>query len=211
MTAITYDVKRRINPTGFSELTKTDISFANSDSSINSTTTDLSGLLSGQWVEVTGSTANSGWHQLSADSSASKIEVVTVITDESAGPSISIVGYYNGLGQTVSLETAAHQLDMSFQDDKNESTSLGGAREVILNKEEDFWTIVTDYITQAELPFWLQFFSSVKANESFSLDPYGTIAAPVAPFACELQDTPSIARVSGTLQYTATFKIRVEP
>lgn len=74
-------------------ITATDISFDTSDDSINSVSTDLSGLAVGQTVTVTGSSANSA-DLIVATVTANKVTVTTNRTTESAGASITLKAGY---------------------------------------------------------------------------------------------------------------------
>ena len=75
------------------DITATDISFDTSDDSINSVSTDFSGVAVGQTITVSGSVANST-DLIVATVSAHKITVTTNLTTEIAGPSISIKAGY---------------------------------------------------------------------------------------------------------------------
>lgn len=216
MTVINYTLTRNIAPAvNFTAVVDAvDISFASADNSINSVTTDLSGLLAGEWVYVVGSTTaeNPGWHQLAADSTTNKITINTdtTLVDELAGASISIDGYLNGFGEQINLETAARTLDQSSVATTRRAESISGVIETLLHREIEYWNIVTGFITEADLPRWKQFFSSVRAGEVFLLDPYGTVASPGTTINCTLDGDPAYARIETTDIYTLSFKARVQ-
>lgn len=208
MTAITYTAKRSLVDAGF-EVSGTDISASTADDSFNSTIQDFSGLLAGYWVLITNSVSNDGWHQLSVDSTATKITTTSNLVDELAGANINVAGYIHALNATYTLETAAHSLDKSFVAQTNVAESLSGIVETLLLNNSEYWSIKTDHISEAELPYWNEFFSSVRGGESFDIDPYGTVAAPVAPFACIFDgNNVSIDRVGSSRIYTISFKVR---
>jgi len=208
MTAITYNAKRNIVPTTFS-ISGTDISILASDDSFNSSSTDLSGLVAGDWVLVTDSAVDDGWHQLSIDSTTTKITTTSTLTDETAGTNISIVGYKHGLGTSYNLETNAWKLDRSTAETSKSSESLSGITETLLLRETFYWDVETDHITEAELPYWDEFISSVRARESFDFDPYGSIAAPDNVLSCNLDGNPKLTRVPEMKVYTMSFKVKV--
>jgi len=208
MTAITYTAKRKIVPTSFS-VNDIDISILASDDSINSVTTDLSGLVAGDWVLVANTAVDDGWHQLSIDSTTTKITTTSTLTDESAGSNISIVGYKHGEGQPYNLETASHALNRSGVATKSQSVSLSGITETLLLRDIEYWDITTDHITQAELPYWDEFIASVRADESFTLDLYGTIAVPDNTLNYILKDNPKTNRVGASKIYTLSMRVQV--
>lgn len=209
MTAITYIAKRAILLSGFSLSADVDISADTSDDSFNSVTSDLSGLLSGEWVLVANSASNNGWHQLTADSTATKITVSTNLTDEVAGANISILGYLHGINESYDLETGSQVLGQSTATKTNVSTSLSGVSETLLLNSIEYWDITTGIISEAELLYWKEFIASTRAREPFSFDAYGTIAAPDNVASCSIEGDPSIERVAKSLYYTITFRVRV--
>lgn len=213
MTTLTYTATRNIAPaTNFvSFLDAVDISFDSADNSINSVTTDLSGLLAGDWVEVGGSGDNDGWHQLDQGSTGTKIiaNVNTTIVDGIAGEPINITGYLHGLGEIYTLETASHVLDQSYSTQQRNSISLSGVKETLLHHETEFWNILTDFLTEAEMSYWREMVSSVRAGETFSVDIYGTIAVPEPAISVTLEGDPTTRRVnSATRQYQYSMKVR---
>lgn len=209
MTVFNYSAKRDIVATGFN-VTGIDISISSIDNSLNSVTTDLSGLLAGQWVLVSGTAVDDGWHQLDIDSTTNKIKLLSTLTTELAGSSIQIIGYYHGLSAAYDLETDAHTLNPSKVTTNKSSESLSGIRETLHFKNIKYWDILTDYVDQATLPFWEEFFSSVAGNESFNIDLYGSIAAPDTSISVSLDGDVSYTRLNGnTLLYQFSFKVRV--
>lgn len=209
MTVIAYTAKRRLQQTAF-EVVGTDISFSSADNSINSSSTDLSGLLDGEWVRVVGSGSNDAVAlEVTADSTANKILVDATMINESAGASVTLDGFYRGSGVPYSLETVAQQINLSVKSDSKRSISLSGNIETNLYNEKDLWSIITDHITEAELPQWLEFFSSVKAGESLSIDLYGTIVSPGESLVVTLEGDQGISRVGSSQRYTINFKVRV--
>lgn len=208
MTAIVYTAKRRLVTTGFL-ISAIDISAANSDSSFNSVGLDFLGLLAAQWILVSGSVSNDGWHQLDIDSTAGKITTLSTLVDETAGNLITIEGYYNTIGLDVNLETDAHTLDVSYNNDTRRSVSLSGVTETLFYKEVETWTITTDFLTEEELSFWTQFSSSVAGGESFTIDLYGSIASPDNVQSCILEGAPEVRRVNSTRLYQMTLMIRL--
>ena len=208
MTAINYIAKRNIVGAELSVLAS-DISIIASDDSFNSAGGDFIGLVSGDWIQVTGSAVDDGWHQLSIDSTTGKITTTSTLTDESAGSAITINGYKHGDSIAYDLETESSLIDQSFISNTKRSESLSGIVETLLLNNIDYWSITTGYITELELPYWLEFFKSVSGGEAFTIDPYGSTAVEVAPVSCMIEGSPVITRVETIYVYTITFKVRV--
>lgn len=209
MSAYTYTAKRNFVEAGLS-VTASDISILASDDSFNSAGGDFAGLVSGDWILVSGSAVDDGWHQLSVDSTANKITTNSALTDETAGSTITIIGYKHGLNQEYDLEVSSQKLDQEYRAKTKKTESLSGVIETLLFNEIEYWNITTGEITEAELPYWLEFFSSVRAGEPFNFDPYGTIAVPDNVKTCILEGDPSIRRRETLDYYTISFKVRVE-
>lgn len=72
MAYVTYTAKREIEPTGFSK-TGTDFSSISSDDSFNAATTNISGLLTDQWLQAAGFVRNAGWFQVKSNSTGSNL------------------------------------------------------------------------------------------------------------------------------------------
>jgi len=73
------------------DVTATDISFADSDNSINSTGGDFGDLVAGQWIRVSGSTSNDGYYAIQTATSANKIIIAgATLTTEAAGDSVTV-------------------------------------------------------------------------------------------------------------------------
>jgi len=214
MTAITFSAKREIVPRALN-VTGTDLSASSADNSFNSLTTDLSGLVSGDWVYVSGfvnATLN-GWHPLSADSTSTKIIVSSTLVTEASGANVTIKGYEHGSGQSYNLETASWKVDpvrkpvIAARND-----ALDGSRETLRHRADKFWLITTDVIHRDNLKYWEEFFASIEAGELFTLDPYGTISTPDNPVSVEIEEGSYTPKMVGNSVYhnQFTFRVRVQ-
>jgi hypothetical protein len=127
-----------------------------------------------------------------------------------AGPVVTLTGYKRGLGQSYSLEPQFEQAERSVKMKRNEVQPLADVPpEVLLHRRETHFEMLTDILTEAELPQWREFLASVAAGESFTLDRYGTLAAPVeARQAVLASDDYSEKRLGGQL-YRIAFSARV--
>lgn len=215
MGSIAYTVLREIEKLPYLK-TGTDISAAAADNSFNAVTTDLSGLLDNQWIDVTGFTdpANLGFFQASAASTTLKIlQDSATLVIEAAGANITLQGHVRGLNQLATLEFGVQEAQRRVAVQRTSKPAIGGAMETILKRRDELWQVTTDFIAEADLPQWREFLASVEGGESFTLDPYGTVAAPVLPLVVSLESSDyTEQRLAGRFAsrlYTFDFDARV--
>ena len=212
MPVVTFTAKRSILRRGVYSVTSAAISAAAVDGSFNSASTDLSGLLAGDWVNTSGfaNSANNDWFQLAANSTAAKIDTTgTTIVDEAVGQTVVIVGYQHGYGQSYSIEFNADVLQPSYPARKNRVEALDGSADTFLFWNAKAWSVTASVIHNNDLPLWEEFLASVIGGESFTFDPNGTIAVPDAPVTVELDGDYSIPRNGESFDFNPTFKVRV--
>lgn len=188
-----------------------DISAALGDLSFNATTTNLSGAADNSWLDVSGFTnaANNGVMQVNGNSTTTKIiqDTNTLVT-EAAGNVVTIQGYVRGVGESYTLETAAHNIVPADRPVVKRAQSLDGTSENIFTRNDEMWNITTDFIDADDFPQWREFLKSIHAGEPFTFDPYGTIATPVDPVSVEIMGTPSYANPF-KLTMQITMRVRV--
>jgi uncharacterized phage protein gp47/JayE len=138
--------------------TGTDISFANADSSINSTSTDFvdEGITPGDHVTVSGSPSNTGtFHVVTV--TTNKITVDTAITTEASGASITIVNESLPGDRTVFIESRlgdgvpTAQLLQDVRDNINTDPVTGIARPALGDTDEQLYVepiVKTDIYVQ---------------------------------------------------------------
>lgn len=132
------------------------------------------------------------------------------LVTESAGPNVTITGYYRGLNQDYTIEFAPEAIDPSTEDDRTEHTPIGGGKsEVYLYRSEDFVQVRTGTIEQAAIGQWKEFFGSVAAGEQFIFDAYGTVAEPDDPQPVEKVSKGHEESRDGTeMRYRVGFKVK---
>ena len=186
-----------------------DISFTVGDSSINSTTTVLSAIPVGYWINISGSPLNSIWVQ-TVTVTANKITVAQAVATESAGALITLTGYEHGLGETYSLEIGATSVSMPDKNSRvvNSGMDVSESREVIDWGEEDYFAVMSQQIALTDKKYWDEFRSSVRGGAYFTFDPYGTQASPVDQFTAEIESGVRYAHVAQTLAIKASFTVR---
>jgi hypothetical protein len=211
MSTVVYTAKREIEKTAFLK-TGTDLSAAAGDDSFNSVTTDLSGVLSGQWIYASGFTnaANNGWHQVNGNSTATKIVTTSSLTTETAGASVTLQGYKRGDGQLYTLEFKPTKLDRSEKFVRQKAQALGGARETLFQRSDVFWDVNSGPLIETDVPQFREFLASVAAGETFVFDPYGTLGAPDNSWSVEIDiEQYQEDRISMIRLYNFPFRVRV--
>jgi len=208
---ISYQAKRGIVKVPFA-VSSVDISAAVVDGSFNSASVDLSGLVDGNYVEVAGfsAAALNGWHLVSGASVANKITTSSVLVDEAVGASVTIQGYEHGYGTSYALEQI-HTGDARFELGviKEQVRARTGYAETLLKRIDKTWTVTTDWIAQADIVYWSEWIMSVAAGEFFTVDPYGTAAAPDNPVLVELlKSNFPFARVGTLSEFKLSFTVR---
>jgi len=135
--------------------------------------------------------ANNGFFQANGDSVAAKIIQDTgALVDEDAGAEVTLQGYLRGLGVDYQLETQAHKVLIGEKPIVNTEFALDGTSESIYTRNDRFWQITTDFISEQDFFQWREFVQSVHGGETFILDPYGSILTPDKSIAVELDDAP---------------------
>lgn len=214
MSVITYSAKREIEPTGYSK-TGTDLSVAAADDSFNSVSTSLLGLANDEWIKAAGfaNAVNNGWFQANAASTAVKItqDTTTALVTEAAGPQVSIVGYKRGAGQQYSIEFTPRKLERRARVKREQHVALGGSSETIRHRRDVYWDIVTGRVLEAQLAQWREFLASVEAEETFTIDLYGTIAVPGTQIFEAVLDSDDYSedRLGAIQRYTIGFRLRL--
>ncbi|MDH4274623.1 MAG: hypothetical protein OEW08_06265 [Gammaproteobacteria bacterium] len=205
---ITYTAAREIIKLGYDK-SGTAISASAVDNSYNCATVDLSGISAGQYVLVSGyvNAANNGYHQV-VSSTAAKVVVSETLVTEAAGPQVVLDGRLHAVGSSYNLEIGAQVLSKSREVIKQTNRALDGTAEAVITRAGYLWAVKTARVTQANLPIWEEFLASVEGNETFTLDPYGTVAVPDKPVTVEITDTPRIERIKSLMAYYASFSVR---
>jgi len=113
-------------------------------------------------------------------------------------------------GESYTLESQFEQGERSVRVVSNKHQPLGGgAPHVLLNRREVEFRLSTDVLTEAELPQWREFFASVEGGEEFTLDRYGTIAAPVEPKQAVLSSESYEEQRLGGQLYRIAFSVLI--
>jgi hypothetical protein len=212
MPSLTYTALRRLERLAFGVAAVTDISASTTDDSFNSTVTSLAGLVNGNWLLAAGfaNAGNNGWHPVNASSSANKVTVGTNLVTESAGATVSLTGYKRGSGQSYGLDFEAALIKPTTRAEKHRVITWGGRAESNLIRLDQEWEFRTLPIHQDDVGQWREIFASLAAGESFTLDPYGTLASPSGEqFQAELLTVQHVeARVGVSQYFTFDLKVR---
>lgn len=205
---ITYTAQREIVKLAYDK-SGTVISASAVDNSYNCATLDLSGINAGQYVLVSGfaNDENNGYHQV-VSSTANKVTVAETLLTEAAGPLVTLDGRLHAVGLSYNLEIGAQGIDKRREVVKSVNRALDGSPEAVVSRSGYVWTFRTNRVNQADLPWWEEFLASVEANETFTLDPYGTLAVPDKPVTVEMTDAHKVDRVKALMQYLISFTVR---
>ena len=213
MSVITYTALREIEPTGYSKAAA-DISVDAADDSFNQVAAGLLGILDNQWFLVAGyaNAVNNGWFQANGNSTTTKItqDTTAALVTEAVGPSVTIVGYYRGLGESYNLEIGMRS-DRSAKVNRNVQQPLGGgAPEVLLHRRDTVLAVTTGYISEAQIKQWREFLASVEGGETFTIDLLGTVAAPVDPVSVMLESEEyTEMRAGDSTSYQISFSVKL--
>lgn len=222
MSAVTYTAKRNIELSGFSA-SGSDVGADTTDDSFNtgtfSPTTNLLGVLDDEWIKVEGFTvaANNGWFQANGDSTSTKIiqDTANLTTETAGSPAteiVTITGYKRGLGQSYSIDLSTTVRNRSITSKKNFSESLNGTREVLFHNSVELWAVTLAPLPIASMPQIREFIESTLGGETFTFDPYGTVAVPDDPFTAELvSSTYQENEIQFTGYVNTSFQVRRTP
>lgn len=115
-------------------------------------------------------------------------------------------GHEQGLEYT--LEIDLQSFNPSSDPVTKKQRSLGGNTQTILHRIDKGASVTTDWVSNADKPLWIEFLDSVAAGESFTFDPYGTVANPVREAQYELDGSPSFSRIGTTDLFAINFTVR---
>jgi len=121
-------------------LAGTDISADNTDNSFNATTTDLSGISPGQWIQVAGfaNGANNGYFQAVSVSATKVVVSGGTLATEAAGPAVTLGGSMLRNGVT----PKSYTLEKHFSD-IGEFVAFTGMRVASVNISADTGALIT--------------------------------------------------------------------
>jgi len=114
-------------------------------------------------------------------------------------------------GSSYNLEFKAEQIDPDDSFKRNSHQPIGGGGpETLFHRHEEYMDVLTEILTAAQLLQWREFLASVAAGETFTFDPYGTIAVPDDPRPAVLaSEGYKPQRVGMTMQYRVPFRARL--
>lgn len=121
------------------------------------------------------------------------------------------VGSIMGAGYT--LEIQAVKLDPSYDVDRTESIALGGATQVVVNRDIELYSVQTDHIEVGtdEYAKLYEFAQSVRQFEQFTFDEHGIEGQPDNPRPAILTAPYARKRIGQKGIFTFSFEIRILP
>lgn len=114
------------------------------------------------------------------------------------------------LSGSFSLGIQASQLSESRVVKKNPQISLNGTQETIFHRRDKLWNFTSTLIERAVLTsgYYYEFIESVYAGETFTFDPYGTVASADNPVSVVMVGDPGISREGQTDYFRVSFQVR---
>jgi hypothetical protein len=135
-----------------------------------------------------------------------------IMVTEAAGASVTLTGYKRGLNQVYNFDFLADAADRSINFARTKNQPIGGgAPEVLLDRQDDtisvsIFSMASGVIDDTIVKQLREFLSSVSAGETFVLDCYGTLAAPVEPINVVLSsDSYKEERIGGARYFKLSF------
>jgi len=211
MTAITYTAKRNIPKNAFI-VSAGDISVVAATFEFNSTSTDLSSAVVGEYIYITGftETGNNGWFEV-VSKSANQIIVndpLAVLVDEVAGDLINMQGYIRGEGVDYTLDSGVSELTPDDVPDTDTRISLSGIETTLLHRIDEYWNIQTIAVPETDRLQWKEFIASVAAGESFTFDAFGTSVTPDDPINCKIIGKGIMNRLQNSDYFQIGFRVK---
>lgn len=113
------------------------------------------------------------------------------------------------IGVEYSIEFDAARIDRSASTERKEHRALGGVTEVLRYRHDTFWQLTASMVLHTNLILWREFYHSVDGGEPFTLDAYGSLAAPDNPISVMLDGNSYVEdRVNESMFYNITFRAR---
>lgn len=111
-------------------------------------------------------------------------------------------------GTVYDLEFAASVINHARDTEKKTNIAKSGATVTLLHRIDKLIEVKSAIVAQAERPAWEEFIDSVLGGESFSIDPYGTVAVPDQPRSVILEGQVSEEREGTGMRWRFGFKVR---
>lgn len=117
------------------------------------------------------------------------------------------------LGVSYSLDLNAMVLQPVDQPVYEKEIAISGRTQVSAEREEELFDVELDQLlvgTQAYENV-LEFLKSVNLGETFTFDPYGSVASPVSPQSAILNAPMSRPRIEKNPEFKFSFQVRLLP
>lgn len=112
-------------------------------------------------------------------------------------------------GESYSFDQPLSAATPSAQSDRSRHVAMDGTTETVFNRVESRWQITTTILDSDGLRQMREFLDSALGGEAFTLDVYGTQAAPDSPTNVLLEsDSYSVERVGTGHMYRVSFEVR---
>jgi len=114
------------------------------------------------------------------------------------------------LNDTISRDISAYSILPSWDVQKDEAIALNGDQETNYHNDDDLIVFTSRLIARTNLTsdYWYEFLASIIGGESFTFDPYGTIASPDDAQTYIMVGKPRITPVSRLGDHRVSFTAR---
>ena len=117
----------------------------------------------------------------------------------------------HAVGTTYAIDIDMSAIDRDPKTVRTRHQALSGIAETLFNRVDVSWNFVIAALDMDDvrLAYMREFIDSVSAGESFQIDPYGTVAAPVKVLTCELTSESHKESRQGHRSLFFPFSVRV--
>lgn len=114
-------------------------------------------------------------------------------------------------GTEYSLDVDMTDIDPGDETESDEHVALDGSTETVFNRIDEIWGFTTIPLDIAAMAEVREFLNSHVSGEPFTIDPYGTVAAPDNPITVKLTSKNHRPRRVGLSHYQYSFQVRKLP
>ena len=115
---------------------------------------------------------------------------------------------FTQVGEDYSLDVDMPVVNRSEKSISNKTISLGGNQETVFQRSDVMHNITIGPTHKNGMPELRTFLQSVNAGETFTFDPYGTVASPDDPISVVTDGGHNESRQNGTNYFNISMKLR---
>ena len=115
---------------------------------------------------------------------------------------------FTQVDENYSLDLSVDQVERSESVESNAPISLGGKQETVFQRADVFYNLNIKNVPKATLPEYRVFLQSVNGGQTFTFDPYGTVASPDDPISVIADGGHNETRVNTLEYFNISMKLR---